>query len=286
VKGRPRSRPRGAKPSDNAPRSREAATALRAAIVAGNILSSRFLLPRQISFKGYRDIVTDADFASDTAIRSILRRAFPDYAIMSEEDASPPRHAEYTWMIDPLDGTTNYSRRMPIFSVSIALTRRGQPLVGVVYDPLRKESYFAERGGGSYLNGVRVNASKVRKFEDALVGFELARDQELRKRGLNWFAALATKGMTARIGGSAALSLCYIGSGRLDTYLQLSLHPWDVAAGILIAREGGGRVTHLDGQPATLRGGAYLAGNPFIFPQLLEDISALNKGLTSSRRAE
>ncbi len=258
----------------NQPFSREGEIALRAAIAAGRVLRKKFYQAREINFKGYRDIVTDADFAADRAARAILQHAFPNHGILSEEDKTPPPDTDFLWMIDPLDGTTNYSRRIPIFSVSLALTQRGQPLVGVVYDPLRAECFFAERKGGAFLNGQRIHASRVDSFDQAVIGYELAREQTLRERGLKLFAHLAAQSVTARVGGSAALSLCYVGAGRLDAYMQLTLSPWDVAAGILIAREGGARVTHPDGTPATLHGGAYLAGAPKLFPKFLEQISA------------
>lgn len=248
---------------------------LRAALAAGRVLQRKFYEPREVRSKGYRDIVTDADFAADRVARAILRRAFPEHAVLSEEDTAPPRRAEYVWVMDPLDGTTNYARRIPIFCVSLALVQRGQPLVGVVYDPLRRECFFAERGRGAYLNGVRLRASEISSFESAVVGYEVSREPRLRALGLNFFAHFASQSITARIGGSAALSLCYIGAGRLDTYMQLTLSSWDVAAGILIAREAGARVTHLDGRPATLKGGAYLAGAPNLFPEFLKQIKSL-----------
>lgn len=260
---------------DNRPSSREGEVALHAAIAAGRVLKNKFYEEREIHSKGYRDIVTDADIAADRAARAIVQRAFPDYGILSEEDKTPLSKAASIWMIDPLDGTTNYSRRIPIFAVSLALTRRGQPLVGVVYDPLRAECFYGERGCGAFLNGRRLHASQVDSFDRAVIGFELAREQAVRERGLQWFAHFAAQSVTARVGGSAALSLCYIGAGRLDAYIQLSLAPWDVAAGILIAREGGARVTHLDGQPASLRGGAYLAAAPKLFSKFFEEIKRL-----------
>lgn len=252
------------------PATRQGEIALRAAIAAGQVLQKKFYQTREVRSKGYRDIVTDADFAADRAARRILERAYPDYAILSEEDSAPPNRAEYVWIIDPLDGTTNYARRLPIFSVSVALARRGQPLVGVVFDPLRNECFFAERGHGAYLNGQRAQASRVALLENAIVGFELSRKPNLRELGLNMFSHFAAQSVTARVGGSAALSLCYIGAGRLDTYMQLTLSPWDVAAAILIVREGGGRVTHLDGKSATLKGGGYLACAPKLFPEFFK----------------
>jgi myo-inositol-1(or 4)-monophosphatase len=252
--------------------------AMAAARKAGRILAKRRTLTREIKVKGWRDIVTDADFAANQAIRKILERAFPAHAILSEEDEHPDisaRQSEFLWIVDPLDGTTNYSRSYPIFSVSVALSQKGQGLVGVVYDPLRDECFYATRDGGAFLNGATIQASVTGKLEQALLGFELAREQGLRERGLNWFSRLGSQTMTARIGGSAALSFCYVAAGRLDAYLHLALSPWDIAAGVLIAREGGARVTHLDGRAATLQGGAYLAGNRIIFPSLLRAVRQL-----------
>ncbi len=258
------------------PATREGEIALRAAIRAGTILERKFYEAREVRFKGYRDIVTDADFAANRAARVVLERAFPAHAILSEEDPAPVTNAEFTWMIDPLDGTTNYARRLPIFAVSIALTRRGQPLLGVVYDPVRRECFYAERGRGAFLNGQAVRASRVASIADAVVGFELARMPPLRARGLALFSRLERASVTARIGGAAALSLCYVGAGRLDAYLQLSLAPWDVAAGILFVREGGGRVAHLDGSTATLRGGGYVAAAPRLFDGYLDQLRQWN----------
>jgi myo-inositol-1(or 4)-monophosphatase len=254
-----------------------------AARAAGRILAKRRTLTREIKVKGWRDIVTDADFAANKTIRGILERAFPTHSILSEEDLHPDislHKSEFLWIVDPLDGTTNYSRGFPVFAVSVGLAHKGQGLVGVVYDPLLDECFYATRGGGAFLNGAPIRASLIAKLEQGLLGFELARDQELRERGLNWFAQLSSRTMTARIGGSAALSICYVGAGRLDAYLHLSLSPWDIAAAILIAREAGARVTHLDGRSATIRGGAYLAGNRKIFPSFLRAVRELEAAAT------
>lgn len=251
--------------------------AVDAARAAGSILARRRNMTREIRVKGWRDIVTDADLAANAAIRSRLERAFPAHAILSEEDPEPEvSKPEFLWIVDPLDGTTNYSRGFPAFSVSIGLAQNGRPAVGVVYDPLLDECYHATRGGGAFLDGTEIAVSRVSKLEHALLGFELAREQELRERGLDWFAKLGSHTMTARIGGSAALSFCYIAAGRLDAYLHLALSPWDIGAGILIAREAGARVTHLDGRAATLQGGAYLASNRRLFPSFLRAVQELN----------
>ncbi len=252
--------------------------ALDAARVAGRILSRRRGFTREIKFKGMRDIVTDADFAANRAIQDILRKEFPAHAVLSEEDAHPEAQitrTEFLWIVDPLDGTTNYARGYPVYAVSIALAERGRAQVGVVYDPLRDECFYATRGEGAFLNGVKIQASQVSKLENAAIGFELPREQTLREQGLRWFASLVARSTTGRIGGSAALSICYVGTGRLDAYFHPSLSPWDVAAAILIAREGGARVTHLDGRAATLRGGGYLVASKKFFPAMFREVSKL-----------
>ena len=253
----------------------EGKIALRAAFAAGRVLKNKFYQARAVESKGFRDIVTDADFAADRAVRRIITRAFPTHAILSEEDKGAPPRAEYIWIMDPLDGTTNYARQLPIFCTSLAWTRRGQPLVGVVYDPTRDECFFAERGHGAWMNGTRMRASKIDALENAVVGFEYAREPHIRALGLKLLERISMQSITARIGGSAALSICYVAAGRLDTYMQMTLSSWDVAAAILIAREAGARVTHLDGKNATLRGGAYLAGAPKIFPEFLKQVKSI-----------
>lgn len=259
----------------NQPQTAFGEIALRAAVAAGRVLKQKFYAPREVHSKGFRDIVTDADFAADRAARAILARELPAHAILSEEDKVPPRHAEYVWIMDPLDGTTNYARQFPHFAVSLALTRRGQPIVGVVYDPMRNECFFAEHGHGAFLNGSKIRASQIAALDHAVVGYEFAREPELRTRGAELFSHFSMASETARVGGSAALSFSYIAAGRLDTYLQLTLSSWDVAAGILIARQAGARVTHLDGKPATIKGGAYLLSAPKLYPEYFKQVQQI-----------
>ncbi len=252
--------------------------ALKAARKAGRIIAKRRHETREIKSKGFRDIVTDADFAANQAIRSTIEKAFPTHTILSEEDPLPSvsiSSTENIWIIDPLDGTTNYSRGYPVYAVSIALAQRGQARVGVVYDPLRDECFWAVSGQGAFLNGNPIYVSQVSRIENAVLGFELSHDQTLRERGMNWFAQLGSRCVTARIGGSAALSFAYIAAGRLDSYLHLSLNSWDVAAGILLARESGARVTHLDGRSASLNGGGYVAANRKFILVMLKAIQEL-----------
>lgn len=254
-------------------------TASRAARAAGKLLREKFNTPRTVRSKGKRDIVTDADYAAESTVRDILLTRFPQDLFLSEEGDAAERQALWDqvtrnddlglWVVDPLDGTTNYARRQPTFSVSIALVRRGAVQVGVVYDPMRDELFAAERARGAYLNGQRIAASHIGAFANAVIGTEWARAQPLRERTAALLARMAVRVMSVRCGGSAALSLSYIAAGRLDAYFHLSLYPWDVAAGALLIEEAGGRVTTLQGEPWSVHSQAYVATNGHLHRQML-----------------
>ncbi len=254
-------------------------TALRAARSAGRVLKEKFNNPRQIRSKGLHDIVTDADYAADKIVREVLLGRWPEDRMLSEEGAAADRHALWqaalasptlaVWVVDPLDGTTNYAHRHPVFSVSIALYREGQVQIGAVYDPMRNEMFAAERGRGAWLNGRPLKVSNVRTLDQALVGTEWARPKILRQRTAAVLGRLAPRAMSVRAGGSAALSLCSVAAGRLDGYFHFSLSPWDVAAAALVIEEAGGRVTSTDGKPWTVHSVQYVASNGLLHPTLL-----------------
>ncbi len=253
--------------------------ATRAARAAGKIIREKLGGVREIKSKGKRDIVTDADFAADRTIRALVLTHFPRDHFLSEEDAPAARQplwarveefgAECLWVVDPLDGTTNYAHRLPAFCVSIALYQRGAVQIGVVYDPLRDELFAAERGHGARLNSKRLAVSATRRFEHAVVGTEWARDQHVRERTAAIFARMVARATTARAFGSAALSLCYVAAGRLDAYFHLALSPWDVAAAALIIEEAGGRVTTPLGAKWTVHSRAYVSSNRHLHAQML-----------------
>ncbi|MBI4786122.1 MAG: inositol monophosphatase [Chloroflexi bacterium] len=255
-------------------------TAARAARAAGKILRAKFDATREITSKGKRDIVTDADFAADRAIRDILLGRFPQDRILSEEGDAAAWQALWAetetnddlavWIVDPLDGTTNYARHHSIFCVSIALYQKRSVQAGVIYDCIHNELFVAERGRGATLNGKPIVATTTRILDDAVVGLEWGRAQSARRRTSELLAKLATRVMTVRSSGSAALSLCYVAAGRLDGYFHLSLAPWDVAAGALIAEEAGGCVTDPSGAPWTVHSKAYVATNGPLHPTVLK----------------
>lgn len=215
-----------------------------------------------IQSKGLRDLVTEADHVCQAAIKQILADAFPDHAFLAEEkDDQPGGQSDYRWVIDPIDGTSNYSYGVPIFCTSIALTYQNQSIVGVVYDPLRNDLFAAVRGQGATLNGHPIQVSQRERLIEALVGLEWASRPDRRAETARRVVALAEQCMTLRSPGAAALSLCYVAAGMFDVYFNVHLSPWDMAAGVLMIQEAGGAVTLLDGSPWAADYGSILASN-------------------------
>lgn len=254
--------------------------AQRAARAAGKQLVAKLRDARAIRFKGKRDIVTDADYAAERIIQQTIRARFPNDRFISEE-GNPTEHqrlwtraetsnALALWIIDPLDGTTNYARGLRPFCVSIALYRAGAVQIGVVYDPNHDELYSAERGHGAHLNGKPIHVSATRSLTDAVFGAEWARAPRVRQRALTIFGRILQRVMTGRAFGAAALSLCQVAAGRLDGYMHLSLAPWDVAAAALIVEEAGGEITTPTGAPWNVHSKAYVASNGHLHPTLLK----------------
>jgi myo-inositol-1(or 4)-monophosphatase len=253
--------------------------AKRAARAAGKVLKEKLADARKIRFKGRRDIVTDADHAADRIIHQIIHARFPNDHFISEEGDASERKAlwaraaasdeEYLWVIDPLDGTTNYAHRFPMFCVSIALYHANAVQIGVVYDPLRDELFSAERGKGAFLNGKTINASRTNRFMDAVIAGDWSRSARVRRKTAAIYSEVLVRCMSARAVGSAALALCYIAAGRLDGYFHLSLASWDMAAGALIIDEAGGRVTTPNGAAWSVHSKSYVASNGILHRELL-----------------
>jgi myo-inositol-1(or 4)-monophosphatase len=204
--------------------------------------------------KGPADLVTQADWESQEAIRKVLLTAFPRHAFVSEEaDVELDPTAEFVWVVDPLDGTTNYVHQLPHYAVSIALVSRAQPLVGVVLDPVHNECFTAARGQGARLNGQPIRTSAVEEVSQALVAASFAAKVSVDSAEIDQFVAALLNCQAMRRTGSAALNLCYLAAGRFDAFWALSTKAWDVAAGTLIVEEAGGKVTQLNGQPLDLK---------------------------------
>ena len=245
-------------------------TAIKAAHQAGRILLEKFGGSQEIRFKGLRDIVTEADLAAQAKAIEVIRSRYPDHDILGEEsDQTPGGASDHCWILDPLDGTTNYSRGYPCFSVSIALSYRGEVILGVVYDPLRDQLFRAQRGQSAYLNDDKIHVSAVDRLIDSLVGLDWARKQEFRSQMARLVAEVAPKAGTLRNTGSAALGLCSVAAGWIDAYFHLWLKPWDTAAASVIIQEAGGTVTDTTGLPWQPSSEDCLASNGLIHKAML-----------------
>ena len=244
-------------------------TAIEAAHRAGRMIAERYPDGHTLTIKGYRDLVTDADTAAEALIIDLIRERFPDHTIVSEEGGGSESSSDYTWIVDPLDGTTNYVHHHPVFAVSIGLVKRGDPLVGVIYDPLREHMFVADRGGEARLNGVPIHVSRVANLGNAMVGLDWGHSNEVRKRILLYLHQIAPHCGTLRVLGSAALAMAYVAAGWLDAYFHIGLKPWDTAAGMLIINEAGGRCSTFEGEPYRVNLPGCLATNSLIHDELL-----------------
>ncbi len=244
-------------------------TAIEAARQAGRVIAERYPAGRTVTVKGYRDLVTEADIAAEEVIIDLIQGRFPDHTIVSEEAGGSEITNDYTWIVDPLDGTTNYVHHHPVFAVSIGLMKRGDPLIGVIYDPLRDQMFVAHRGGGARLNNVPIHVSRVANLGNALVGMDLGHTNEVRKRILFYLYQIAPHCGTLRVMGSAALAMAYVAAGWLDAYFHLGLKPWDTAAGMLMITEAGGHCSTLEGKPYRVHLPGCLASNSLIHNELL-----------------
>ncbi len=220
------------------------------------------------------NLVTEVDRAIDQLMVSELARKFPGHAVVSEEGELISSDADDVWYVDPLDGTTNYAHAYPIFAVSIALRRRREIVLGVVYHPTQDELFSGERGAGAFLNGKRLHVSQTAALDHALVstGFPYDRVTNPQQNNLAQFARVTRRAQGVRRGGSAALDLAYVAAGRLDGHWERGLQPWDVAAGSLLVEEAGGRLSNLQNEPWSWTGAWIVATNGLIHEELLEVI--------------
>jgi myo-inositol-1(or 4)-monophosphatase len=251
--------------------------AIRAARRAGNIIvRSMYQLDRiDITTKAPNDFVSDVDRKAEQAIIETLHESFPDHGILAEEtgESASGDNKEYQWIIDPLDGTTNFLHGFPQFAVSIALAHKGRLEHGVVYDPVSQELFTASRGGGAQLNDRRIRVTHRKGLEGALLGtgFPFKQQQHLDTY-LATFKALFPMTAGIRRPGSAALDLAYVAAGRLDGFWEIGLNPWDMAAGVLLIQEAGGLVSDFGGGNDFLKTGNLVAGNPKVFKAMLQAI--------------
>ncbi len=252
--------------------------AKEAARKAGRMLKKNIDASREVSFKGIVDLVTNFDEQSQRMIFKYLSAIFPEHSFLAEEGLSQAKKSEFQWIIDPLDGTTNYAHRFPIFTVSIALEAKGEVVIGVVYDPMREETFSAARGEGAFLNGKKINVSSVDDLNRGLLATGFPYDIRVSEaNNIVHFNNFLTRAQAVRRCGSAALDLCYVACGRFDGFWELKLKPWDMAAGALLVQEAGGRVTGFRNKEFSLSSSEILASNGLIHQQMVEVLN-LGKG--------
>ncbi len=245
-------------------------TAREIAQEAGALLMRYFQRRVGFELKGEFDLVTEADRASEALILDRLRSHFPAHGVVAEEGGGVGRHAEFCWYVDPLDGTTNFAHGFPAFAVSLGLEREGRLICGVVYDPLHQELFEAERGAGACLNGRRIRVSGVQRISDSLAATGFPSRKRHQNINIHFYYQVAMLSHGVRRAGSAALDLAYVAAGRLDAFWEFGLNPWDMAAGVLLVEEAGGKVSDMLGGPASVHGPHLLADNGLLHQQMLE----------------
>jgi myo-inositol-1(or 4)-monophosphatase len=254
------------------------ATAVEAALFSGRIQRKYFRQTLQIDKKGPIDLVTAADLEVEREFRQLVATRFPGHSVLGEEQGSgtAPSDARFRWIIDPIDGTTNFAHGLALFCASIALQIDGQLAVGAVYDPIAEELFTAERGVGAWLNGAPLRVSDCDQLLNALLctGFPYS-VREKRQQMVDVFGVFLGEAQGVRRLGSAALDLCYVAAGRFDGFWEERLHPWDMAAAVLIVEEAGGRVTDYADAPVDLFRGQIVASNGKVHRAMIEAIGTI-----------
>ena len=252
-------------------------TLLEAIEKAGRLVRSHFGKVQKITKKAEFNLVTAIDKASEKMILDLILKRFPDHSILAEE--SPAVHgSDCRWIIDPIDGTTNFAHGFPMVSVSIGFERNGRLEMGGVLDPIRKELFFAERGRGAFLNGKRIRVSKAKTLSESLIvtGFPYDRKKNPEDY-LSMLRAFLTRVQCIRRTGSAAIDLCYVSCGRFDGYYEMKLNPWDKAAGMIILEEAGGKLTDFSGNPLTLGSIQNLSTNGQVHEEMLRVLAPFKR---------
>jgi myo-inositol-1(or 4)-monophosphatase len=250
------------------------AAAKAAAKLAGGIQMEAVNRRHQVKFKGVSNLVTEVDVACEKAIIASIHAKFPDHSFLAEEGGESKPGSPYLWIIDPLDGTTNYAHGFRRFCVSIALTASGEPQVGVVYNPIARELFSAVRGQGAWLNGKPIAVSRTKRVEDALIctGFSYDKGKRL-DRDLKLYIKVLRDAQSMRRSGCAALDLCDVACGRFDGFWELNLNAWDIAAGCLLITEAGGQWTGIKGKPVDIHAKEFLGTNGTIHQAMVKIIN-------------
>jgi len=253
--------------------------AVSAARIAGRYQKYRFSSVLNVEMKGDKDLVTEVDKESERLIVAHLLSRFPDHDIVAEKSVYPQNGSPFRWIIDPVDGTTNYAHGFPWFCASIGLEREGELVAGVIYNPVYDELFTASKGGGAFLNGVRLSVSDRSPLKNSLLGtgfpYDCATDPATN---FDNFMAFQKSARGIRRAGAAALDLAYVAAGRLDGFWELKLKPWDVAAGVLLVREAGGVVTTFDGSPYDIFTDRVVASNGLIHDEMVGMLAAVADG--------
>ncbi len=244
---------------------------------AGELVLNRFRTDVEVSFKGRANVVTDADLASERLILDYVRDEYPDFGILSEESDPVPGSSPYTWVVDPIDGTRNFAEGIPHFCIVVAVANGDQVVAGVTYDPVRDELFSAQQGMGAYLDGQPIHISDRQNIDEAILGFDLGYEFDQAKHLIEMVAGIWPQISGYRLMGSSAMSIAYTAAGRIDLYAHHSLSSWDIASGILLAKEAGAQV--LDRatlQDATLFSPGLIIANTSLLDQFL----AMTEGYT------
>lgn len=245
---------------------------------AAQVLLENLGKVKEIEFKAKNSLVTEVDKLSEKIIISNIKKSFPDHDIFAEESGKDLSDSDYLWLIDPIDGTTNYAHAYPFFSISIALEVKGEVIAGLVYDPVKDEMFTAEKGKGAFLNGETISVSKSDEIKHSHVCTGFMHEVEwMVEANIRHFGNFIRRARAVRRDGSAALDLCYVACGRFDGFWELGLNPWDTAAAVLIVKEAGGHVSKFTGDEYSIYDKEILATNSIIDDQMIE-ILALKEG--------
>jgi myo-inositol-1(or 4)-monophosphatase len=249
--------------------------AVRAAKEAGASLLKKIhnISSKDVHFKDKHEIVTSEDLRAEKIIIKHIKKNYPDHSILSEEGGGKKRKSEYLWVVDPLDGTTNYSMGNPLYAVSIAVFKNDEVVLGVVYAPFMKELYVAEKGKGAYLNGKRLKVSRLSTVGESMLTYCHGHRTEDRKRAIAIYGRLKHDGRDIRQLGAASIELGFVADGRTETIVIPGAHSWDVGAGVLLVREAGGKVTDFKGNEWSLHSKDMLASNGRVHNNLLKIVS-------------
>ncbi len=245
-------------------------TARAVALEAGTLLRDRLDRPNEVRFKSEINIVTEADTAAQAFIFDRLSAVYPGHDFLAEEGLKAFSGAEYRWVFDPLDGTTNYAHKLPVFCVSIGLERRGALVLGLVHNPMTGDLFWAEEGGGAFHNGRPIRVSAVADLGQSLLATGFSYDVWTTRCNLAEHERMMLRAQGVRRCGSAALDLCFVACGRFDGFWELKLNPWDTAGGAVIVREAGGRITDFSGRPLDIYHPEVCASNGLIHEAMLE----------------